>query len=412
MRTYTLFIAASLAVSAAACATDGPVEPTFEAVVEQVIEKQCTFGSCHAAPTNAAQLDLSRERLCDALINQPSCLFPDRMRVVPGHPEESFFFHKLTGEGLHEAPTGECSSESRTNFPMPYGAKALDDDDIALVHGWIAAGAQCSDTGTPPPPGPSIANITSTRGAPLVGEGITVTVTLDGPAPAGGQKINLLTDTSALSAPVLVTVPAAQTEVRFDAFALRPTTRFALRATSGESSKEIMLRVGGFEISEVFANPVGADDRLQWIKLRNRGSLPIDLGDYQLRSGQSNYGLVSVDLVGTLPAGSCVVIGGPITSGANGNPVYAQAFDFNPDLPWAGLQAAGYAVFDRNAAPIDGVATPVDTMLVGANNEARLLGPDAEIARPYCATPGHGYSARRTGLGTCAQALPQPADCL
>jgi hypothetical protein len=412
MRTHSLFIAASLAVTAAACATDGSVEPTFDAVVEKVIVPRCTFGSCHAAPTNAAQLDLTRENLCNAVINQPSCLFPERMRVVPGRPEDSFFFHKLTGEGLHQTPTGSCGNESKTNYPMPYGAKALGAGDIALVEGWIAAGAQCSDDVAPPPIAASIASLASTRGAPLVGEGITFTVTLDRPAPEGGQKITIATDTSALSAPVLVTVPASQTTARFDALALRPTTRFVLRATSGESAKEIMLRIGGFEIAEVLANPVGIDDRLQWIKLRNRGSLPIALSDYQLKAGQSNYGLVSVDLTGTIAPGGCAVIGGPIQSDANGNPVYSQPMDFSPDLPWAGLQAAGFALFDRNAAPVGGIVTPVDAMLVGKHNDARLVGPDAELARPYCDTPGHGYSALRTGLTTCAQAVPQPNACL
>src|SRR4051812_43601229 len=109
---HSLFIAAVFAaVSTAACATgDVTTEATFEDVVAQVIEPRCTFSSCHGSPTTAAQLDLSPARICDALVNQPSCLFPDRMRVVPGHPEDSFFFHKLTGQGLNETPTGSCAS--------------------------------------------------------------------------------------------------------------------------------------------------------------------------------------------------------------------------------------------------------------------------------------------------------------
>src|SRR5688572_6443195 len=147
MSTNTFFITALFAATtAAACATDAPAEPTLENVIEKVLVPRCTFGSCHAAPTNAAKLDLTPARVCDTLINQPSCLFPDRMRIVPGSPEDSFFFHKLVGQGLHEMPTGDnCSTETKTNLPMPYGAKALADDEIELVHNWIAAGAQCSD---------------------------------------------------------------------------------------------------------------------------------------------------------------------------------------------------------------------------------------------------------------------------
>jgi hypothetical protein len=415
MRTSTLFLAAlaALAAAAAACGTDEPVEPTFEAVVEQVIVPRCTFGSCHAKPTNAAQLDLSPATLCDALINQPSCLFPDRMLVVPGRPDDSFFFHKLTGQGLHEAPKAACANASPTNFLMPYGARALGDADLALVHGWIAAGAECMGSGTTTPVGPQIASLTATRGAPLVGESIKITVTLDRAAPED-LKIRIAAETGSLSAPVLVTVPAGKTAAEFDALAERPAARFKLRATAGESSKEIMLRIGGVEIAEVLANPPGPDDRLQWIKLRNRGARAVDLSTYQLRAGQSNYGLIAVDLAGTLEPGQCMVIGGPVASGANHEPLFAQglAVDFSPDLPWAGTQAAGFALFDRNAAPVDGVETPVDTMLVGAHNQARLVGPDAEIASPYCATPAEDTSAQRTGLASCVQAAPLPRTCL
>ncbi len=85
-------------------------------------------------------------KACDTLISQPSCLFPDRMRIVPGRPEDSFFFHKLTGEGLNEAPTGNCGG-AQTNLLMPFGASELPDSELALVHDWIAAGATCTGTG-------------------------------------------------------------------------------------------------------------------------------------------------------------------------------------------------------------------------------------------------------------------------
>jgi hypothetical protein len=134
VKSSALVIAVSLFT--AAC------DPTYDAVVDQVLLPRCTFSSCHAPPTIAAQLDLTPGAACGQLVNQPSCLFPDRMRVLPGHPEESFFFRKLTGEGLHEAPTNACDNLT-TNQLMPYGAQMLDPEDIALVRNWIAAGALC-----------------------------------------------------------------------------------------------------------------------------------------------------------------------------------------------------------------------------------------------------------------------------
>jgi len=413
MRTNTFFITAVLAATAAACTTDAPEAPTFEAVMTRVIEPGCTFSSCHAAPTKAAQLDLTPERVCDTLINKPSCLFPDRMRVVPGHPEESFFFHKLTGEGLHEAPTGsDCSSATTTNQIMPYGAKGLGDDAIELVHNWIIAGAECKGTGPTGPSGPAIASFTANHGAPLAGEPFAFTVTLDRAAPEGGQQIYVDTSSGALSAPLQVTVPATKTTVQFDGIAMWPTSRFTIRARSGESSKELVLRVAGLDISEVLADPFGNDEDLQWVKLRNRSSVSIDLNSYQLKAGQTSYDLVTVQLVGMLPPGGCAVIGGPTQSVANGEPIFTQPVNFTPDLPISGPRAAGFALFDRNAAAVGGISTPVDTMLVGANNYAQLVGPDAEIPSPHCARPAPGMSALRTGPGTCVEAMMQPRECI
>jgi hypothetical protein len=175
---------------------------------------------------------------------------------------------------------------------------------------------------------------------------------------------------------------------------------------------QLVLRIAGLDIAEVLADPIGLDDERQWIKLRNRSSLPIDLSGYQLRAGVSNYDLVTVPLVGTIPAGGCAVIGGPRRTLSNSEPVFAQAVNFTPDLPYAPAGAAGFALFDGDAAPVGGVSTPVDLMLVGANNTAQLVGPDAEIASPSCATPISGTSALRTGPTTCVQAEMQPNTCL
>lgn len=417
MRTESLLVAAVIATATAACAAGGGSreEATFEAVMESVVTPRCTFASsCHASPALAAALDLSAPRACDMLINKPSCLFPDRMRVVPGHPEDSFFFHKLTGEGLHDMPTGtECASESTTNLIMPYGAKPLDEDELALVRDWIEGGANCTpnDPGPVVPANASIESFTTDRNTPLAGEPIRLTVTLDQPAPAGGQRIFIETDTSVLAAPLQVMVPATEKTVRFDSFALRPTSRFTVIARTGESSKQVVIRIPGIEIAEVMANPLGPDDGLQWIKLRNRTALPLDLSGYQLRAGENSYDLVTVQLSGTVPARSCVLIGGPMQTVENGEPNFTQVVNFMPDLPHSRPQAAGFAVFDRNAGTVDGVATPVDTMLIGSHNNSKLLGPDAEISNPHCATPMPSTSAVRVDSGNCIQSQMQPSTC-
>jgi hypothetical protein len=416
MRTKTLFLFAALttATFTAACDSAEPAQdPTFEAIVQDIFAPSCTFSSCHTNPTIAGSLDLTPEKACDTLVNTPSCLFPDRMRIVPGHPEDSFFFHKLSGQGLDEAPTGSCGTQ--TNLLMPFGASALPDHQLALVHDWIAAGASCTGTGgdktLPVNTGPAIASLTASTTTPLAGQMVSFTVTLDKAAPEGGQKITLDMDQSAMSAPVQLVVPAASTSIRFEGYPLRPTSRFALRAHAGPSTKDIILRVTGLEIAEVLADPIGDDDQLQWVKLHNRSALPLDLSSYRLKSGQGTYDHVSVPLTGTIPAGGCVVIGGPIQSGINSEPIFSQLVDFSPNLAYGGSQVTGFSLFDGNA-PLNGAPTPVDTMLVGATNDTKMLGPDAEIATPSCSTPVSGMSALRTGPGTCAAALMQPRTCL
>jgi hypothetical protein len=417
MRTNPLLIAAAL-VAAAGCDGTTPAEEpaTFEDVVEQVLTPKCTFAQCHSTSTAAASLDLTPERACETLVNKPSCLFPDRMRVVPGNPEDSFFFHKLTGQGLDEVPTANCGNDSTTttltNLLMPYGASELSDDDLRIVHSWIATGASCTPGGPGPKPGPpTIASLSASKTAPVAGQTITITVTLDKAAREGGQMIALETDSSALSAPVQMIVPVSETAVQFQVYALRPTSRFTMRARAGTSSKELVLRIGGLDIAEVLADPAGDDDQLQWVKLHNRSTLPIDLNSYRLQAGQGNYDLVTVALTGSIPAGGCVVIGGPTQTGANSEPIFSQAIDFTPNLPYAGTQAAGFAVFDASAAPVGGVMTPVDTMLVGLVNNSQLLGPDGEVASPHCGTPTPGLSALRIGPGACVQSEMQPHAC-
>jgi len=410
MRSSLARIAAALAcTTAVACGGDGSSEDaTFEAVVQDVLVPRCTFASCHAIPTVAAGLDLTAERACGMLIDQASCLFPDRMRVVPGKPDDSFLFHKIVGQGLSQAPTGTCAP---TNLLMPFGGSQIPQNELDLVRNWIAAGAECM--ATPVDPGddaPAIATIAADRLAPVAGETVTITVTLTKAAPENGQVVMLAMDTNAISAPVQVVIPAAATVGRFEAYALRPASRFVVRATTGKSSKQLVLRIPGLEIAEVLTDPVGIDDGRQWIKLHNLSPQPLDLSGYSLRAGDHSYNTTTVLLTGSIPANGCVVIGGPEHSSINGDPVYTQMVNFNPDLPHPRTATSGFAVFDGNPA-VDGVVSPIDTMLVGANNSARLVGPEGDVPNVYCGTPVPGMSARRKGATGCEESPMQPNVC-
>jgi hypothetical protein len=89
--------------------------------------------------------------------------------------------------------------------------------------------------------------------------------------------------------------------------------------------------ISGFVISEVMYDPIGADDGGQWIELYNGTGSTIDLSLYEIQWGRL-FLTDSVSLTGSLTAGSTFVIGGPTSDASNGNPVYDQVFNFNPDL--------------------------------------------------------------------------------
>jgi len=109
------------------CSDDG----TFDVVQKLVFgPKGCRVAACHGASTSGG-LDLRYGAAHFSLVNRPATAAPGKVRVVPGDPEASFLWQKLTGR---LAP-GEGAS-------MPAsGAPRLDALELELVRRWIAAGA-------------------------------------------------------------------------------------------------------------------------------------------------------------------------------------------------------------------------------------------------------------------------------
>jgi len=90
-------IAASLGCKGGAPPTTGAmVDVSAAALDRDIFLPSCAFSSCHGGGQPAAHLDLSAG-LCAAMVVRPSCLFPERALVAPGHPEQSFLVDKLTG---------------------------------------------------------------------------------------------------------------------------------------------------------------------------------------------------------------------------------------------------------------------------------------------------------------------------
>jgi cardiolipin synthase A/B len=166
-------------------------------------------------------------------------------------------------------------------------------------------------------------------------------------------------------------------------------------------------------LSEVFYDVSGADTGLEWVELYNPTADTIDLSDYSLGNGGSNYLYSVVQLTGTLTPSSCWVIGGPTSSSTNYLPIFDQAIDFNPDFQNGATPADGIALFDVKAISITTATIPIDAVIYGTANTSNLIDETGAVNPPDVAASGAGKSNERTDItGTWRiQAAPTPNNC-
>ncbi|MCC7381204.1 MAG: hypothetical protein IT384_05205 [Deltaproteobacteria bacterium] len=89
---------------------------------------QCGTAGCHAPPSPQSGLDLASEGLNERVMDVVSAsgLCPGQSYVVPGVPEQSLIYTKMTGT---PPPCGT---------PMPPGVMLVP-EDVQAVHDWIEA---------------------------------------------------------------------------------------------------------------------------------------------------------------------------------------------------------------------------------------------------------------------------------
>ncbi len=114
---------------------DDAIEPTLTAIQDNIFTPICS--TCHGGVNPAAGQNLSSiEESANSLINVNSsnALFK---RVLPGEPEQSYLYLKITGNIL---------AGSR----MPLGQPALSAVQIAAIKQWISQGAMLPDNSNMP----------------------------------------------------------------------------------------------------------------------------------------------------------------------------------------------------------------------------------------------------------------------
>lgn len=111
-----------------------PVPPTPRlADLQPFFTKDCAFGGCHAPSGGfpaAANLDLTESGAYASLVGMAATEQPERVRVEPGDPSQSYLLRKLLG-----APgiAGQAMPPTGTTWPV---------EQLRAVSDWIAAGAQ------------------------------------------------------------------------------------------------------------------------------------------------------------------------------------------------------------------------------------------------------------------------------
>jgi hypothetical protein len=121
-----------LAKPSAAERPAGKARVSFDKDVRALFERNCTAGTgCHARETAAAGLRLDGGDPYTVLVNAPSRLQPRRRLVVPGKPQDSVVWLKLTGKHKQAGIFGDRMPPKR----------ALPPGELRIIQRWISAAA-------------------------------------------------------------------------------------------------------------------------------------------------------------------------------------------------------------------------------------------------------------------------------
>ena len=273
---------------------------------------------------------------------------------------------------------------------------------------------------------PLIKSISPSPATLAVNGKLTLTVTLDIPAPTGGATISIgASPPNLLTIPATVSVAANTLSATFEVTALAATGPATLTLTLGMSVMSVEVTVtaapaGSLMLSEVFYNPAGLggttdDDKLEWVELYNGSNAAIDLAGYSLGYGGTSYAYAKFALSGTIAPGACIVVGGPTSSALNFSPIFALAADFNPDIQNSGTAtepADGLALFHLAASAITATSVPLDSVVYGAGaNSSKLIDKSGAISKVDVGDCGKGKSIARSKEGWKIQATPNPGVC-
>ena len=251
---------------------------------------------------------------------------------------------------------------------------------------------------------PSVVALEPGTAVVTLGGSLILTVGIDAPAPPGGLPIGITSQGVQATHPDTVTVEEGQVEATFKIKQFLSTGFVTVVASSGGTSKSATLDVQdallyGMLIVEVLYDAKSSDDKKEWVKIYNGTGSEVDLSNYSIGYGGSDYTYGTYQLLGLLPADMCVLVGGPATDDTNGEPEIDMPKDFDPDLQNSGSTADGIALFDVPADAITKDTVPLDAVVYGGENKSELLGSEGiPVASPHVEDVSGGKSLVRVSI--------------
>jgi imidazolonepropionase-like amidohydrolase len=322
--------------------------------------------------------------------------------------------------GIVSGPAQVIVATGETTALVPLDGLATGDGDVTASYGGtdIDVVVRVYDDATPRVP--TLSPDSLLIAADTSGE---LTVTLNLPAPAGGQMVAMSANpgTFVMVAPVVV-VTAGELSATFDVTAIAVGDE-VITADIGGATDSVDVSVADIptfddlRIVEVYYDHTGAgDDQFEWVKLYNGTASTVDLADYAIGWGGTDYTYGTLQLVGTLASGECHLVGGPNGNAASGFPgavVFDQSIDFNPDIQNSGDAADGVALFDLPANMITANTVPVHAVLYGPVNTNGLIDESGAAGLPDVADVPAETSVQMAEDGTwAANPDPAPLACL
>ncbi len=258
-----------------------------------------------------------------------------------------------------------------------------------------------------------------------VNDMVDLTVTLDLPAPVGGQVVDIAAAPGlCVMVPPNVMVPAGTLTAPVTVVTLGCTGDEVVTASIGANTSDAVVTVADapafptLRIVEAYYDHPGGDNQFEWVKIYNGTGVAVDMSNFSLAWGGGDYLYGSLDLMGMVQNGECFVVGGPSGDAVNGfpgGPAYSQSSDFAPDMQNSNGQgiADGVALFSGPAAAIGVATVPIDAVIYGIDNTNGLLDETGAAGVVDVADSLSGESVRMLSDQTWqTNPVPTPLDCV